>query len=170
MRSIESPFRFESYKIDAFSVEVVDDLEFLKSMRNLPSDNWEFRIGLRQPRFFGKSKLYVGGLELDLRLTEDDESSSEGKDQALVSIHAGISGVFRCKEGELPPDIEGKLVKNHIPALLFPYLRSAITSFLANGGYGSLVLPLVNINTLAEKTFKDVEVLHVNEDMQEETA
>ncbi len=42
-------------------------------------------------------------------------------------------------------------------------LRSAITGFLSSAGFGSIVLPLINMNVLAEQGMKDVKIHEVHD-------
>ncbi|MDQ7031324.1 MAG: protein-export chaperone SecB [Desulfonauticus sp.] len=62
------------------------------------------------------------------------------------------------EEGKLEKEVEEKLVKYQIPALLFPYLRGTITSFLSNAGFASVILPLINIYALAKDYLSDMDI------------
>jgi len=123
---------------------------------------WELKLGIRQPAFYKASKTYVGGLDCGLFLypqTLDQEQRTSEK--ALISIEAGISGVFTVMDERFEEPLEQQLVRVQIPALLFPYLRGTITLLLANAGFGSVIMPLINVNELAKETLKDKEILVV---------
>lgn len=162
MRSVESPFKFLNFKIDKFTFSLADDLDLLLSNGQILPERWKFKLGFHQPQFFEKEELYVGGLSLDIILPGEQEQEDVSPEN-LITLHAEISGAFRCEKGKLAQNIEEKLVKNHIPAILMPYLRSAITGFLASAGYGAVVLPLINMNALAEQDMKNVAILVVRE-------
>lgn len=161
MRSVESPFQFLSFKIDKFSFNLADDLGLLINKGEIQSSRWKYILGFRQPQFFIEEKVYVGGLVLDMTLPGEVKHETEEVEN-LISLHAEIGGVFRCENGKLKKELELRLVKNQIPAILMPYLRSAITGFLASAGYGTIILPLININALAERDLKDVDILEIN--------
>lgn len=157
MCSVESSFHFESYKIDEFQLETDDSLSFLFNKKLVSSEDWQFRIGFRRPSYFEKKGVYVVGLSVDMRLTDNSPSTTKN----LARIHVAIAGVFRCEKGQLPAATEEKLVKYQAPFILLPYLRGAITSFFANAGYGSIVLPLINMNALAENELGDTSIDYV---------
>ena len=155
MGSIESYFRFEGYKIDRIFYETIPHVNFLGVKANLPPEGWKTEIGIRQPTFFKSTKQYVGGLNITLNYpnpgTQKIESTAEtGQLQDIVKLSIGISGVFTVEEGRFDKATEESLIKIQIPALLFPYLRSAITSILAHAGLGSVLFPLINIYELAK--------------------
>lgn len=162
MRSLESPFQFLNFKIDKFDFALVDDLGLLLSNGQILAERWKFKLGFLQPQFFEKDELYVGGLSLDMVLPGEQKQGADSSEN-LITLHAEISGAFRCERGKVPTNVEEKLVKNHIPAILMPYMRSAVTGFLASAGYGGVVLPLINMNALAERDMKDVEILVIRE-------
>lgn len=158
MGSISSSFQFLNFKIDRFEFSLADDLDLLLSRDQIPSDQWNFRIGILRPQFFVENKTYVGGLSLEMKLPRE-VGAGDKSPEILLSVLAEISGAFRCEEGKLSKEVEEKLVKNQIPAILMPYLRSAITGFLASAGYGSVILPLINMHALIEADKKNFEIL-----------
>ncbi|MEK7880826.1 MAG: protein-export chaperone SecB, partial [Deltaproteobacteria bacterium] len=118
-------------------------------------ERWKTQIGIRQPAFFKSTKQYVGGLDITLNypnpeIQKTGVATETGQLQDIVKLSIGISGVFTVEEGRFEKAIEESLVKIQIPALLFPYLRSAITSILAHAGLGSVLFPLINIQELAK--------------------
>lgn len=110
--------------------------------------------------YFQKLNVYIGGLEVLVTIPDPDKNPEEATDpaeSALVSLDTGIGGVFTVKK-RLDENMEEGLAKIQIPALLLPYLRGTITSFLANSGYGTVIFPLINIHAAAKDALKDVEV------------
>jgi preprotein translocase subunit SecB len=92
----------------------------------------------------GKAKLESGG-----EITDEDR---------LLFVEGGIAGLFTVDKGKFDKGTEKGLVRIQIPALLLPYLRGTITSLLANAGYGTVILPLINIHALAEEQLQGTEI------------
>ncbi len=158
MGSIKSAFQFESYKIDKINLEMLHSLNLLEFKGNIDPELWEFKIGLRKPLYFENNKKYIGGLDFCLKLLPKSSQGDKEKNEPLLTIEIGIAGIFAVKDKRFDSEIEKQLVKVQIPAILFPYIRGALTSLLANAGFGSVVIPLINIHELANKSFKDVEI------------
>lgn len=154
--SIKSDFRFEGYKIDRISFDTIPSVNFLGITASLPSQGWRSEIGIRQPVFFKSTKQYVGGLDIILNYPNPEKQGDKAiavinpNIDNLVRLAVGIAGVFTVEEGRFEKTIEEDLIKFQIPALLFAYLRSAVTSILAHAGLGSVLFPLINIYELAK--------------------
>ncbi len=67
--------------------------------------------------------------------------------------------MFKVPNDRFSKAVEEQIVKNHFPVLLLPYLRSTISSFLANAGIVPFVFPLINLHRLAENTDISVNVI-----------
>ncbi|MFH1282038.1 MAG: protein-export chaperone SecB [bacterium] len=136
------------------------DVGVLELSGNIKQDLWEFKIGVRQPIFYKKTNKYIGGIDLGLYLYGQNIKEEDKKpENAIIVVEAGIAGLFAVQEDKrFDEETENSLVRIQIPALLFPYLRGAITSLLANAGFGSVVLPLINIHELAKESLKDVNI------------
>lgn len=157
--SVTSSFRFEGYKIDRIFYETIPEVKFLEAM-GLEPTGWKSEIIIRQPAYFKIGKKYVGGIDMtitypinvspieDSKLPAKEGDSNQNKN--FVTFIIGIAGLFSVEEGRFEKNIEENLVKNQIPAILFPYLRSAITSISAHAGIGTILLPLLNIQELAK--------------------
>lgn len=152
-----SEFQFKSYKIDRFRYQMTPYLQLLEINETFDQNLWELEIGVRQPLFSKGQKAYIGGLDIRLSLELPDDQDKEKKIE-ILQLEAGIAGLFVVKEGKFEKETEEKLVKYQIPALLLPYLRGTITSFLSNAGFASVILPLINIHALAEKQLKDIDI------------
>lgn len=160
MGSVTSEFQFKSFKVDRFVFTSQAKFNLLARVEGFPPEEWEFKFRFRNPMYFQKLKVYVGGVDVLLTIPDPDKSPDEEQDpveSALVSLDTGIGGVFPVKE-RLDKDMEDGLAKIQIPALLLPYLRGTITSFLANAGFGTVIFPLINIHAAAADALKDVEV------------
>ena len=152
-----SEFQFKSYKIDRFNYQMSPYFQLLEVNEPIDQNLWEVQIGLRQPVFSKKQKAYIGGLDIRLRLELPDAQDKEKKLE-LLKLEAGIAGLFVVIEGKFEKKIEERLVKYQIPALLLPYLRGTITSFLSNAGFASVILPLINIHALAKEYLNDIDI------------
>lgn len=158
--SIAAEFQFRSYKVDRFNFESKQQVGLLARQEGFSPEQWDIQFRFRHPVYLKKGKAYVGGLDMLLSIPWEGKEPEEGehaKESALISLDAGIAGVFTVS-GRLDKKIEETLVKIQIPALLLPYLRGTISSFLANSGFGTLIFPLINIHAVAEDALKDVEV------------
>lgn len=157
--SIKSAFRFEGYKVDTVSFEASPMLDFLGYMGNIPTDAWSLGISFRNPLFFEGENAYVGGMDVTLTGSVSNEADPEAENIEIAKMDIGIAGKFSISgEGRFDKKIEDTLVKVQIPALLLPYLRGTITSILANAGFGSVILPLINIHDMAKQSMQDLEV------------
>lgn len=147
--SIISSFKFISYKVDDFKFEMIKHISLLSFSGNTKDDDWEINLGIKQPTYFKKTNSYIGGINCKISLLSDNKP--------VVNLDTSISGLFQA-DSELSKEIEESLVKYQIPTILFPYLRSTITTFIANSGFGSFVFPLINVVELSKKTLKDIQI------------
>jgi preprotein translocase subunit SecB len=161
---IVSSFQLQSYKIDNIRLDSTPTLQLLASGSPFDDVEWQIQFKLKDPAFFTKDKAYVGGVDLRVRAIPRVEEGSEVKStelaEPLVSIQAGISGLFRVGEDgdRFDKEAEQRLAKLQIPALLFPYLRAAVTSMLANAGFGSVMLPLINLHAAASREEIEIQI------------
>ncbi|QVW35925.1 protein-export chaperone SecB [Geobacter sulfurreducens] len=160
---INSTFKFESYKVDKLQLTAKPDLSLLGYTGNIPAQEWTLDLSIRNPLYFKSEKAYVGGMDMSLSLIVDGpESKSDSQNgvelDQLLKLEAGIAGIFKIDGDRFEEKLEQVLVKVQIPALLLPYLRGTITSLLANAGFGTVILPLINIHALAENLTKDMKI------------
>ena len=59
-------------------------------------------------------------------------------------------------------DVEKNIITLQFPSILLPYLRSTLTSILANAGFGSVVLPLINLVEVAKGAQKELEIIYID--------
>lgn len=162
--SVKSAFSFESYKVDDLKLYAAPNISLLSFRGVIPEDEWHVSLSIREPHYFEENSAYVGGLDLSLALFTDvgKEKVKTGEEVSeedyVLRVEGGIAGLFTTENGAFDKVTEEGLVKIQIPALLLPYLRGTITSLLANSGYGTVILPLINIHAVAEEQLKDVKV------------
>ena len=156
MGSVNAAFQFVSYKIDLFQFAARQDLHFL-GLDALDSEKVEMKISFRSPIFDISNAIYMGGIEA--RLTYPFEKE---KEESLFDLQAGIEGIFQVADkSQMEPNLEEDLVKYQIPAILFPYLRSAVTGFFAAAGLGSFIFPLINVREMGKRIGDSLEIKFV---------
>jgi preprotein translocase subunit SecB len=153
--SIESSFQFLSYKVDTFHLSVTRDVRSLAYNGVIEPGQMQLSLGLRNPLHIGADNSYVGGLDVQFSLFFSRDFSESNK---LAVGSAGVSGLFRVAGDKLPAEAEKNLVKLQIPALLFPFLRAAVSSLLINAGLPGVVIPLVNVHELASQAGDKIQI------------
>lgn len=79
----------------------------------------------------------------------------DGENKNLY-IHIKMSGYFSFKSDEkIETEVKDNLVKKNTLSILFPYLRSYITTLTAQSSIKPIILPPLNINALVEEMDKD---------------
>ena len=165
MGSIGSVFRFESYKIDHILFQMKKIIQLLETTGNIDPKAWKFSVSIGKPIYSKSHKKYVSNLRAGLLLMPDIQESeqiTEEDVEPLVKCEVNISGLFSVEEGRLDKEVELNILKIQLPSLLLPYVRSAITSILANAGFGSVILPLVNMHEVAKRCKDELEVHEID--------
>lgn len=159
--SVESSFKFINYKVDNFHFEMENNWGLVSANVSTNPDNWNLKYKLLDPMFNEVEKQYLGGIAIEGEYVVVNKDTSEKV--KLFRFDCSVVGTFEVK-GKLEKKIENALVFNQIPALLLSYLRSTVSSFFANAGFGSFIIPLINIHELAKETFKDkkIKILEIN--------
>jgi preprotein translocase subunit SecB len=155
MGGIVSAFQFISYKLDIFQFDVTKDVKSLLFNNVLTPDQVELSISIRNPLHIRSDNAYVGGLDILLSLYF---SSDHAESNRIAQGRAGVSGYFKVVEGPLDPELEKNLVRVQIPAVLFPFVRSAIASLTINAGFPGVILPLINVQELAKDAGDKIQV------------
>lgn len=139
--SIKSQFQLLSYKMDKVSLDVVQTMGVLASNFPATVQETDFSIRARNPFRFSDngSVLYVNGINVSLKIRSGE--------QVIATGEFTITGLFESS-GFDDKLIEERIVKVQAPAILFPYMRACITNVLASAGFGSVILPLINVVNL----------------------
>lgn len=158
-----SSFSFSSYAIDKFNLSFGEKASGLLisefAVANTEME-WIFSIKIANPKFIKSENVYICGVACKATLKKVEETEHEEEDKAdstLLIIDAAISGIFKT-DGQLEHETEERIAKAQAPAILLPYLRGTITTFLANAGFGTVIFPLININKVAETNLKDTPI------------
>jgi preprotein translocase subunit SecB len=156
---IESAFKFVAFKVHDLRLSMKPPVDIARPVG--PEDVWQLKIGVRVPQYLAVRKVYIAGLNLQLALFSPEllkDQPELANDDAILFVEASCSGAFSVAEGQFSREIEDKLVKIQAPALLLPYVRATILSLLANAGFGSAMLPLINMNELAKMALEGTEI------------
>jgi len=150
-------FQFISYKVDNINLNVINNLGVLASNSILQPYEINFNMGIRNPSKYLLNEVihYVGGLKIDLEITDC-------KKMKIIEGTFAISGLFRLTN-YMTPQEENNMVQINIPAILLPYLRSTVTTVLSQAGFGSVILPLINIHEIAQKHPVEINDFTINE-------
>ncbi len=153
---MKSEFKFEAYKIDTLNLVMGKTLNLLSFKGSIPTEKWKINIGVRNPQYIKSKAAYISGLNIELDVFENSANQQEA--HSLINIKAGISGLFKVKDDRFLEEKEKKIILIHFPALLLPYLRSAITGLIANAGLGTFIFPLINLRDIIKPFMKNVEI------------
>ncbi len=156
MGGIVSSFSFRAFKIDALSLSMKQNLGTLE-MPPSSTNDWELNLNVRQPVFFSKQKIYVVGVDCAVSLFPKD-TTEKSDANALVTLRIGGVGSFGVQGERFPDEQEKNIVRAQFPALIFSHIRATATSILAGAGYGSVLLPLVNMHEAAKQSLGTVEI------------
>lgn len=145
--SVKAGMQLETYKIDHMEFNVKETLGILASTSH--TDCFvNFRFSFRDVYKYiisGKTS-YVTGLKIDLTVV-----SKQNENEPIASGSFVITGLFSTTD-ELEKTLEEHLLKYQAPAILFPYLRAAISFTITSAGFSTIILPLVNVNAAAQST------------------
>jgi preprotein translocase subunit SecB len=143
-------FQFITYKIDTVAFEAAKNTGTLLMNSISGSNQMNFEIGVRQAGkyLFNSTVHYIGGLNTKIQILDSSKTQ-------ILNGNFGISGLFRPIN--MDEETEKNMVRYNIPAILMPYLRSAITTIVSQAGFGTVVLPLINFYEIAKNN--PVEIL-----------
>ncbi len=156
---IISAFRFDSYKVDFLNYRMKPNVAMLSAQGIPDNTSWKMEFAFRQPMYLKIPKKYVAGVNLKLSLLPNPPEEADVAKDFLIQAELGIVGMFSVEEDRLSQEVEEELVKVQAPAILFPYLRATLTSLLSNAGFGSFILPLLNVQEMAKHTAAPLEIL-----------
>jgi len=143
--SVTAEFDFISYKIDAISMKMGNDANYLMNIGPIKPDCIKLSIKLRNTEKFNIDGIvtYIGGLMTQIRITNEVDGPM------MLEGQFGISGMFTSKK-TVDKQTEEAFAKVNLPALLMPYLRATMTNIISNAGFGTMLFPLINIYELAK--------------------
>lgn len=127
-------------KLDQFQVKKID-FEVEKLLDKTITKELNFNLGYR-PLHHSEEKSRFA-IEFEIKLKNEEENLKLN----LVAI-----GHFLTKNVTIDEDfLNSDFVKLNAPAIVFPYVRSFITTVVVNSGLNPVILPTFNFNKLKEK-------------------
>ncbi|PJZ38710.1 hypothetical protein CH354_05830 [Leptospira levettii] len=159
--SVTSVLSFRNYKIDIFEFKMAPKIAMLLEPADLvDSKDVMYNYSLRQPTYLKKTNAYISGFNFELRFFSKDmtrEERVQKPEDCLIELKTGIVGFFDIGgETRLGQDVELRLVQVNGSAILFPYLRAAVSLHLASAGFPAFLFPILNINSLAKNAGQEV--------------
>lgn len=144
---VKASMQLETYKIDHMEFNVKETLGILASNSHVDCEvNFKFAFRDVYKYKIEEKETYVTGLKIDLTIV-----SKQNPNQLVATGSFVITGLFYITN-KIDKNIEEKLLKFQAPAILFPYLRAAISFTLTSAGFSTIILPLVNVNAVAQTT------------------
>lgn len=137
---IKRVFEFRSHTIEHLELTVDPERLFRK----------DTEIELKT--YLGKSSaLSDDGKTGIVRLLCRIQSDSEDKNVAALALSLKLQGFFGFDdEDELPVEVKRELLGRNAVSVLFPYLRSAISTITQAAGIQPIVLPVINPTAIDE--------------------
>jgi hypothetical protein len=151
--SMKSEFQFLSYKIDSLNLSILHDIGVLQFGGNYERLEWNQLISIRKPVFFPKEKIYVCAVDTEMKLISNLDSTKVNSEWLALKI--GIAGLF-VTQNRLEDGLEKQFVTISAPAILYPFVRAAAANILSSSGFGSVVMPLINMYKIG-KEFANME-------------
>jgi len=140
--SLKSDFSFLSYKVDKLEMSILQDIGVIKFDCNYDNFEWNQSISIRKPIYFESIKVYLCGISSVVTLKPKKQKNKRTK--AWLRLRIGMVGLFSV-EDRIDEALERKFVSISAPAILFPFLRATCANLLASAGFGSVVMPLINM-------------------------
>jgi len=145
-RCIKAGIQFVSYKIVKIDFQVFEQVGAL-----VVNDQSDFDVAYvpafrNAVRFIEKKQnRYVTGIKVELTIESKTLKKLIAKGEFIAT------GLFTA-DGTLDKQTEEVLATNQAPAILFPYIRAAISSVLNYSGFGNVLpMPLINVNEATKK-------------------
>lgn len=131
---IKRVFEFRSYTIEQLELSIDPERMFRK----------DEEIELRT--FLGRSQVLSGSGDTGVvRLFCRIQSDFQDEDTPTLLLSLTLQGLFGFNdEEELPVEVKKELLDRNAVSVLFPYLRSTISSVTQAAGIQPIVLPIIN--------------------------
>ncbi len=134
MEKYESSLKFEKYSIN--------EVHFIKNENfHLADKKIDLDLQIKRNTEINGNKMKI---TLDTILFNDSKENDYP-----FKMKVSITGYFYV-EGEEP-----KLLERNAIAILYPYIRSLVSTYTSNSNTITLVLPIININKLIEDQEKE---------------
>ncbi|NLK98172.1 MAG: hypothetical protein GX272_08895 [Epulopiscium sp.] len=138
INDIKSVLRFTNYK--------VDKIEF-KLNPNYKNEKIDIDLNIKKQVMFDENEK-VWNVKLITKVFEDATENNYP-----FSLEIELTGIFEV-DTEDDNNTE-KLLNINAVAILFPYVRSLISTYTANANVQPLILPAINVNKLIDMSKKE---------------
>ena len=143
-----SAMEFLTYRVIDADLHV-EPLTALLFARSEEDTQWQVRVTLCDITV--DNGIYIVPVHVGMRLLKLREFEEKQEAEPYVTTNVTVAGVFRFSQGNDWSDaLRDKMLRNQAPAIVFPFVRATIGTLLNNAGFGSVVVPLMNMNTIAE--------------------
>ena len=148
-------FNFRGFKVDKISLDMKPQVQVLE-LSDYSNYQWDINISIRHVTYIIEHKIYIAGIDCNLKLYSTN--SQKNQDDVLAQLNIGCAGSFGVNSNRFEAEVESRIVKLQFTALLFSQIRGTISSILANAGYGSVLLPLINIQQMFESKLDAIQI------------
>lgn len=141
MEKLKSVLSYEGY--------LIERIEFTIN-KNFKPDSGQVEIEFSLGCEFKKEE-DVFQVSLECIIFEDAERKNKP-----FSLDIVITGFYEF-DADLSDEIQYKMLKINATAILYPYLRSFVTTVTGNAGFTPLILPLINVYEFLKSAAKEKE-------------
>ena len=156
MGGITAGLQLINYKIDDISFEHNRSIAFIL-IDQLDKSKIHTSVSLRVPQKIAGKDTYVCGLAMHVEY-------GEKKDDVYFRISVVIVGYFLLKKENIEikdPKALNMFLKTQPVAILSPYARTALSSFIVSAGLPPIVFPLLNFKKMAEDLLATEDILEL---------
>lgn len=156
MGGIAAGLQLINYKIDEMSFDHNINTAFILCDQ-LDRTKIRTSVSLRIPQKIAGKDEYICGLSMNLE-------HGEKADNKYFKISIGIVGYFILKRNDIEINETESLnmfLKTQPVAILSPYLRAALSSFIISAGLPPIIFPLINMKKIAEQNLADKDIIEL---------
>ena len=134
MAEYESVLKFENY--------IVDEINF-KNNNKFQFENKSIKIdfGIKKSKVVEDNKMII-------KLYTEVFKNAE-KNNYPFEMNLCITGYFTISDPTEKIDFEPNAI-----AILYPYIRSIVSTYTVNANVGPIILPAINVNEMLKKEYK----------------
>jgi len=146
MKNSECVLQFMNYSVDKIIFQ-----------KNNTYDKEEAELNVKFEHNIREDDENKGNYYINLTMNLFNEEETDYKD-CPFKLEISMTGLFKLQDSEsVANEVKGKLLNENTLAILFPYMRSLITSVTANANISPLILPPINIIAMLKSEEKDSE-------------
>lgn len=156
MGGIAAGLQLINYKIDEMSFDHNKNTAFILCNK-LDYQKVGTSVSLRVPQKIPGKDEYISGLTMHVEY-------GENKEDLFFKISIGIVGYFLLKKDDVgikDTELLSKFLKTQPAAILAPYARAALSSFIISAGLPPIVFPLLNLKKMAEEVLADKNIIEL---------